>query len=153
MYELSNSYFHCDECPVCNGMTGYDPKFEHYSCYKTGGLLGDAGCCEDAFDQKAPTNHKGGRNTGRAYRRKMSALKKKERMKRSSYSGYLSGHPNWGYVNGVYDEIGTYLQYPRDSEVKGYLKKLSNRTVRRCKDLPSGRCGYRKCFDLWWALY
>ena len=33
-----------------------------------------------------------------------------------------------------------------------YLRKLSNRIVRKRKDVPS-RGGYRKCFDYWWTLW
>ena len=92
------------------------------------------------------------RKTGRAYRRHMRVIKKKKRMAIMTY-GYRPtvGYTEWGYRNGVYQPVGNYIKFPKNSKAQAYWKRLSNKKVRHSK-VQSGSA-YKKCFDYWWALY
>lgn len=95
---------------------------------------------------------KGHRKTGRAYRRRMSIQKKKQLMKTMT-CGYnpAVGYIDWGYKNGVYQPVGSHIKYPKNSNAQAYLKRRSNKIIRR-SDVQSGGA-YKKLFDYWWMLY
>ena len=98
---------------------------------------------------------KGRRKSGRCYRRLMT--KRKDQRLRNMirqerwyypYRGYF----DWGFVDGVWQEVGKYVKYPRNSNRQQYLKKLSSRRVRRYPYLPPKGNHYRRVFDYWWEL-
>lgn len=52
------------------------------------------------------------------------------------------------------DKKGRYIRY-YPSNVTGYtkyLRRLSNRKVRKTKDIPNGNA-YKRVFDYWWELF
>ena len=63
---------------------------------------------------------------------------------------------SYSFVSGAwYDEKKkTYrkMESSKESARKKYLRKVSNRKVRRSKDVPNGN-KYRRFFDYWWELY
>ena len=72
---------------------------------------------------------KGHRKGGRCYRRLMTKHKDQRlrNMIRTErwyypYRGYI----NWGFVDGVWQETGKYIKYPKNSIRQQYLKKLSS---------------------------
>ena len=98
---------------------------------------------------------KGHRKSGRCYRRLMTKHKDQRlrHMIRTErwyypYRGYI----NWGFVDGIWQETGKYIKYPKNSLRQQYLKKLSSHRVRRCEYLPPKGNHYRRLFDYWWQL-
>lgn len=98
---------------------------------------------------------RGRRKTGRCYRRAMR-VQKDQRLRtiiRQDHRYYpYRGYINWGFVNGVWQETGKYIKYPRSSERQQYLKRLSSHRVRRYDHLPPKGNHYRRVFDYWWEL-
>jgi hypothetical protein len=56
------------------------------------------------------------------------------------------------WVDGVWQPVGSYIKYPKNSSMQKYLKRESNRKVRRMAIIPNGN-GYRKCMEYWWEFY
>jgi hypothetical protein len=91
---------------------------------------------------------------GRAYRRTVKA-KKDRRLRRilhdcrcTPYAGYI----RYDWIDGVRQPVGDYIRYPKHSNMQKYLKRLSNRTVRRSKTFPRGNA-YRKCIEYRWQFW
>ncbi len=81
-----------------------------------------------------------------SYRRSLKDKEKLFKLVKGTGCSYLS--PVWHN-----EEKGRYIKLdaPR-KERKKFLKKLSNRIVRRSKDnLKNSQ--YKKIYDLWWELY
>lgn len=90
---------------------------------------------------------------GKAYRRRMAAKSKQKRWEIVTRQ-YIStaGRVRWGRVDGTWQQVGTHVQYPNDSRPQKALKRRSNRTIRRKKELYQGN-DYRKCFEYQWNLW
>ena len=92
------------------------------------------------------------RKTGRLYRREITKKKDAE-LKHYVMRHY---HPSAGWcdfkiMEGVPVATG-YLKYPRNSKRQKYMKRLSNKRLRR-GDIPNGSKGqYRRALDYWWEL-
>lgn len=152
-----NVYFACDECGICEQLErrlqvahelGEDLQFDHCGCDKVDAEFFAGGYCEDAFVEKAPKRNKGKRKTGRAYRRKMhrKTIKKYRDGNHWMYGSYLRGH--WEGDEFVF---GSCVKHPQRS-ARTFFKRVSNKMVRRSKDLPPKGAGYRKVFDYWWTI-
>lgn len=153
-----NVYFACDECGICEQLErrlqvahelGEDLQFDHCSCDKIDAEFFAGGYCEDAFAEKAPKGNKGKRKTGRAYRRKM---RRKTIKKYRDGDRWIWGpHLRW-YLEGDEFVLGSYVKHPQNSSTKVFFKRVSNRMVRRSKEVfPKGN-GHRKLFDYWWTI-
>lgn len=105
---------------------------------------------EESNSEKKCSN--GERRTGMAYRRIED--KKKDRRRREiigfNYDDSV-GWPCCRVIDGELVDCG-YLKYPKNSNRQKYLKKQSNRKVRRSGDIYGKGNGYRKEFDYWWNL-
>lgn len=164
MMKINGKNFVCDECPICDGLDyrlniaeecGCDPQIEYCYCDKVGHKFYAGGFCEDAFSCEVQSKTKKSklRNCGIAYRRKMKGLKRNKRMKIISH-GYkpTAGYVDWDMINGEWVPVGTYIKYPKNSNMQKFFKRYSNRINRR-KEIPVKGNGYRKNFDYWRTLY
>lgn len=164
MVKVWDTYFACDECPICEGVEmrlghaeeyGYEPQIEYCGCDKVQTEFWISGYCEDAFYDFPPRKKKGKRKTGAAYRRAMKIQKNNRliRILNSTRYNPHAGYVDWGWVDGVWQQVGTYVKYPRNSNKQRFGKRCTNRAVRRGAVVGSGKCGYRRCYDYWWNLY
>ena len=79
---------------------------------------------------------------------------KKEKLMRIMTYGYKSGigYTDWGWKDGVYQPVGSYIQYPKNSNRQTFWKAYSNRKIRRYKgDVRKGNL-YRRHFDYAWEV-
>ena len=85
---------------------------------------------------------------GKAYRRSMKAKKDRRLLKIVTTYGYLPrvGYIECGWVDGVWKPTGTHIHAPKNSNIQKYLKRQSNRLVRRSEPFPNGNA-YRKCME------
>lgn len=127
MVDVEKGCFACDECCCC-----------------------DESCDEFLAEDEESVEQIGGKRVaGRAFRRKM---RRKNIQKYRDRHGFMKGvykvpSANYEYVNGEYVMVGNHVNYPKDSNVKVFFKRVSNKRVRRYKGvLPKGN-GYRKVFD------
>lgn len=165
MLEFGDRKIVCDECPVICGLErqikiankyGMKPQIEYCRCNKTGnGEFYIHGFCSEAFENEAKAPHNNPRQTGRAYRRTQARRKDKKRRQIIERYAY---RPNIGYlkhnfVNGEWKVVGSHIQYPNGSNRQKFLKRESNKKVRRYTKSISSGGGYRKLFDYWWNLY
>ena len=98
--------------------------------------------------------NKGRRETGRAYRRCMARHHRDARMRiilRKKYDP-RAGYVDWAWVDGIWQPVGRYIKYPKNSRQQGYWKRHSNKIVRRSADLCQGNL-YRKYFEYTWTLF
>lgn len=164
MIEINGRYFTCDECPIICGLEfrialaeklGHEPQFEYCGCDKVGEEFFMQGFCSDAFKTHSENKQTGRRKTGRAYRRQQA--KKKDKRLRSiiASGGYkpMIGYIEYDLVDGVWKEVGNHIKYPRNSNAQRFLKRQSNKRVRRYKGTISKGNSYRKLLDYWWELY
>lgn len=165
MIEINGRRFSCDECPLVCGLErqlelseryGIEPQFEYCGCDKTGdGKFYACGFCADAFNTYPERKKPGRRKTGRAYRMDKSRQKVNRLRRIIASGGYnpMIGHIDYGFVDGVWQEVGNHIKYPRNSNAQRFLKRQSNKIVRRhTGKIPKGN-SYRKLFDYWWELY
>jgi hypothetical protein len=163
MLEFYGRKFTCDECPICEGIEhrvrvaregGYEPQLEYCGCDKVQTEFFISGYCSDAFEADKPHGKLcEPRKTGRAYRRKMRKQKKEKLMRIMTY-GYKSGigYTDWGWKDGVYQPVGSYIQYPKNSNRQTFWKAYSNRKIRHYKgDVRKGN-SYRRHFDYAWEV-
>ena len=134
MLEFYGRKFTCDECPICEGIEhrvrvaregGYEPQLEYCGCDKVQTEFFISGYCSDAFEADKPQGKLcEPRKTGRAYRRKMRKQKKEKLMRIMTY-GYKSGigYTDWGWKDGVYQPVGSYIQYPKNSNRQTFLRR------------------------------
>lgn len=133
MLEFCGRKLTCDECPICEGIEhrlrvaregGYEPQLEYCGCDKVQTEFFISGYCSDAFEADKPQGKLcEPRKTGRAYRRKMRKQKKEKLMRIMTY-GYKSsiGYTDWGWKDGVYQPVGSYIQYPKNSNRQTFWK-------------------------------
>ena len=163
MIDTASYYFLCDECPACEGVDyrlriategGCDPQLEYCWCDKQQSKFLFSGYCEDALVEKPRTKKKGKRKTGIAYRREMKAKHNKDLAWIIYNCGYnpAIGYIDWDWVDGVWQPVGKYIKYPKNSNAQQYWKRHSNKIVRKKNEIFRGN-QYRKCFDYWWILY
>ena len=91
---------------------------------------------------------------GKAYRREMQ-YKKDLRLRR--IIGEYRCKPTVGYIthrwiDGVWQPVGDYIRYPKNSNIQKYLKRLSRRKVRRSESFQNGN-SYRKCIEYKWQFW
>ncbi len=161
----AQQFFACDECPIiCQldrrlAIADGDPKsvdfqFDHCGCDKVEDEFFQCGYCEDAWVDTQKQPKKGQRKTGRSYRRRMRRKHLKNHIAKHGHTRCFGApYPNYGYVDGEYVMIGSYLVRQKDSNAKVFYKRVSNRKVRHSKEIPQKGNGYRKLFDYWWTLY
>lgn len=161
-------YFICDKCSVCDGVDAVLKTIEKYGVYgyfDTGYCWYDkVGCknfafgdCGDAFIKAIST--KGIRplpdlKMRTRLRRENRKKKKDKRMKIIGLDRYnpCAGYVEYGYVNGEWSPVGTYIKYPRRlNKRKHYIKRQANKAARR-KCLSNGG-GYKKVYDYRSMLY
>lgn len=163
MISFGACYMCCDECPLaCHEIQERYERLKEYGdwqpeycyCEKVGQEFYVGGCCGDAFEPKQHKNKGGKRRSGLAYRRKMSVKKDKALRKILGY-GYkpYAGWVDWDWVDGVWQETGKYIKYPKNSNKQAYYKRYTNKIVRRQYELPVKGNQYRKHFDYWWTMY
>lgn len=91
---------------------------------------------------------------GRAYRRIMKI--RKDRRLRKILINYRcapsAGYIKYDWIDGVLQPVGNYIQYPQNSNMQKYLKRLSRRKIRRSEDVPNGNA-YRKYMEYYWQLW
>lgn len=93
------------------------------------------------------------RRTGIAYRRFVTEKHKRKLLKLVGYKKNIHmGYVDWGYVDGVWQQTGNYIKYPKNSNRQRLLKRYANKVVRKYVNNLRGN-QYRKCFDYWWILY
>ena len=110
---------------------------------------------DNTIPEQPITIMKGKRRTGRAYRRyqkKSKDARRKDIIRGAGYNPAV-GYIEYDYVDGVWTEVGNHIKYPRNSNAQRFLKRLSNKQVRKYAGvIPKGNF-YRKIFDYWWELY
>lgn len=89
-----------------------------------------------------------------AYSRTMKAKKDRRLRKILSNCRYTphAGYVECNWVDGVWQQVREYIQYPKNSNMQKYLKRQSNRKVRRSETVPNGN-SYRKCMEYRWQFY
>ena len=163
MIDTGNSFFMCDECPISEGVDhrlrlaqecGYTPQLEYCGCDKVQAEFFQSGYCEDAYIAKPRKRKKGKRRTGSAYRREMEIKHRKDLIWIIHNCGYnpAAGYIDWDWVDGIWQPVGKYIKYPKNSNAQRYWKRHSNKIVRKRNEVFRGN-QYRKCFDYWWTMY
>lgn len=165
MIEINGKRHICDECQMIRGLDYQNELAEKYGiefrieCYGRNNLGNEkvyaCGFCPDIFDSGNKFRKSGSRKTGRVYRRNQKKKKDKRLRNIISYSGYkpMIGYIEHGLVDGIVQEIGDHIKYPRNSNRQRYLKRQSNKKVRRYRGKILKGSFYRKLFDYWWELY
>ena len=91
---------------------------------------------------------------GKAYRRDMQH--KKDRRLREIIVQCRpkpsAGSIMHAWVDGVWQPVGDYIRYPKNSNIQKYLKRQTKRKVRRSEPFPNGN-GYRKCMEYQWQFW
>lgn len=94
-----------------------------------------------------------GRETKRSLTRKRNgADKEKQRCKKIYEINRRRFYLPSGVLKKEKDDEEYYIRFYRGKRSK-YLKKLSNKKVRKYDGEISGKGGYKKLFDYWWELY
>lgn len=161
MVHNGNKLYLCDDCSLSDYLDQYaisHQREENFSlnqcwCDKTGGKMYAFGTCGEEYLECQPIQEKLKRRHGRAYRRRMTRKKEKRRRwlirECSSTGGYIA----WGWIDGNYVEVGTHVQFSKNSNAKRYWKRQSNKKIRRYKEnIPHG-CHYKKLFPYLWKIY
>ena len=145
---MSKCFVGCENCPIGEDIRarkarlGEDYQPEYCSCDKVGEKH-YCGVCEDAMENIENDTKHGYRRGGKAYRRKMTARKRKRRME-IAQNGFK---PSLGYTH---DD--KYWTPSHRSRAQKWLKRQSNKKVRKSKT-PRNHSGYRKMFDYNWNWY
>lgn len=161
MIKVGQTYFTCDECPLCEGVEfrlriakeyGYEPQFEYCGCDKLQHEF-YVGCyCSDAFIEIPPRKRTArARKTGRAYRRSKNKAKKSRSMAVTRYAR-RGGYTDWGWKDGIYQPVGNHMSYPKNSHRQKYWKRYSNKQVRRHVGRLSDGSQYKRLFDYAWEV-
>lgn len=84
----------------------------------------------------------------------MSYRRSKERNRRLKKLYEETKH---SYGSGAWydEEKGRYIRYYPSSSTgyTKYLRRISNRKIRRMKEMSLKGCQYKKAFDYWWTLF
>ena len=89
-----------------------------------------------------------------AYRRHQSEKRKKRLLRTIRQCRYnpWRGYIDYGFVEGKWQEVGSHIKYPKNSNRPKFYKKQCNRKARRSKNLPLKGNYYRKCREYWWEI-
>ena len=91
---------------------------------------------------------------GKAYRRYMQS--KKDRRLRKIINEYhrrpTVGYITHAWIDGVWQPVGDYIRFPKNSNIQKYLKRQSRRKVRRSDTFQNGN-SYRKCMEYKWQFW
>lgn len=145
------------ECRILFNKTDEDDTdtFHDIFCDKTGGRVSIWGYCEDInYDSPKHDNHS----------KKKKRNKRERDIKYKSHLKHLSEISNYPKPAYYIDEIKVkryhYIKspkpyYKRVYRDKGspYLKKISNRRIRRYKGEISNGWNCHRLFDFWWEMY
>lgn len=154
MIDFGDCYMLCDECPI--GADALAQRYEllrefedwqpeYCCCVKINEpYFFFGGYCEDAFTTKGRAKCIGKRRSGRAYRRDATQKAKARELKIARNSGHIG--------RGCIDNTEQYVKYPKNSNLRTFYKRHSNRVVRQTKLAIYGGM-YRKLFDYWWVIY
>lgn len=145
----------CNDCPYIADQRDYRSNMKECFCAKVGGKISDLEVCDTevvnrmTHNDAKPRLHKYKRDV--IYKRHIKHIARSMLNKRKKYwySVYLADHDG-NYVDNLDDFVYTRREY-RGSRSK-YLKRLSNRKLRRFAGEVGGRGGYRRLFDFWWEL-
>lgn len=155
--------FACDECSISQGVehrlksseeNRHTFQYDYCGCDKVDGQFYRCGYCSDAWVSTPEPKKHGARKTGINYRR-LQNKKKKDALMRILNYGYkpYAGWVDWDWVDGVWQQTGDHIKYPKNSKKQAFYKRYTNKKVRRYKgEIPKGN-QYRKHFDYWWTLY
>ncbi len=91
---------------------------------------------------------------GKVYRRDMQD-KKDRRLRKiidECHGKPSAGSITHAWVDGVWQPVGEYIRYPKNSNIQKYLKRQTKRKVRRSGPFPNGN-GYRKCIEYRWQFW
>lgn len=112
-------------------------------------------CYSDDSSNKSQINYSPNRSrkTGRPYRRKMKKKKLTNAMDRAQYMGYPKTHyVECSVVNGRWTRVGKYLQHTKNSSIRTFYKRQSNRAIRRAVSIPHKGNGCHKQYDFQWSI-
>lgn len=95
------------------------------------------------------------RQTGRLYRRRKEQEKSDRLLAiiQTARYGPHRGYVDWDFQGKTLLHTGKYIKYPKNSKCQRWLKRVSSKKVRVCRNLPQKGNGYRKVFDYWWEMY
>ena len=91
---------------------------------------------------------------GKAYRRDMQD-KKDRRLRKiidECHPKPSVGTITHAWIDGVWQPVGNYIRYPKNSNIQKYLKRQTKRKARRLEPFPNGN-GYRKCIEYRWQFW
>lgn len=91
---------------------------------------------------------------GKAFRRDMQ--NKKDRRLRETIVQCRckpsAGSITHAWIDGIWQPVGDYIKYPKNSNIQKYLKRQTKRKVRRSEPFPNGN-SYRKCIEYQWQFW
>lgn len=72
-----------------------------------------------------------------------------------NYGGYAPhrGYIDYGYEGKTLLHSGEHIKYPKNSNCQRWLKELTSRRMRNCRDVPRKGNYHRRLVDYWWTLY
>ena len=131
-------------------------EFEQFLwCDKIGGKVYCFGHCEDAFDILDVTNQRNSSKKKRINKRERD-LKNKEHLKRLNKISKCYPSPVY-YIDKIYVRGYGYIENPKPyykrlyrGKRSKYLKKQSNRKIRRYKGKLHNGWQCHKLYDFWW---
>jgi len=172
MFEkIGGKYMNCERCPLNaeeierrKGIDEDDYQPEYCYCEKVGGKHYIFGYCGEAdeFNRPEREDNTNSINTNiinirhNDKRNRMLQRKEKERKLRViiNQCGYAPnrGYVDWGYVGGIWQEVGDHIKYPARSNKQKQIKRATSHKIRKTKDVTSGN-GYRRHYDYFHSLY
>lgn len=128
----------CECCPY------YEPGY--YWCDKVGGKNILFGYCSEIYEIDTKQN--------RQYSKKKRTTKYERNQNYLNYLKQLSKKTSSYFPSVIYmDGLNYYKRYYRGRRSK-YLKKISNRKIRRHKcELPKHGSQFHRIYDFWYELY
>lgn len=95
------------------------------------------------------------RRMKRSRRRYLKYLKNDRLLRIIKSGGYA---PHRGYIDIDFEghsllHSGEYIKYPKNSNCQRWMKRLTGKRLRTCKELPEKGNHYRRLFDYWWTMY
>ena len=139
----------CEGCPY---ITETKPIMECY-CDKLGHKILYTGCCEE--EETVPMEYAKGVRKDCAYERDRKHKKKLVRLAKICSKWYHS--PAY-----MMDKDRDYTSDPEEmmfvsriyrGHRSKYLKRISNKKIRRYNKEIKSRGGYKRIFDYWWEMY
>ena len=147
----------CETCPYIepDEYHGMEPEEAALNCYcdKLGCKIFYFGPCEKEVDRLPKKEYRNPRHLNR-YEREKHYKDREKRMAIDLWNTYLapSGIDKDEYYTNDPNEIVYVKRLYRGSRSK-FLKRRSNKKVRRYQREFPNHGGYRRVFDFWWELY